>query len=116
MDYSPATDVEPCSWKDIMRRLESSIENSVLRYAVLRARELRMSLLIRKMNGLGNRSWPDRMLLFKGRAVFIEFKREGLKLTPLQADMFNRLNEVGISAFAVDNVDYGKKIIDMVFS
>jgi hypothetical protein len=97
-------------------RLESSIENAVLRYAVIQAQALGFPLLIRKMNGLGNRSWPDRLLIFKGRVVFIEFKRKGHKLTPLQADMFKKLGACDIPAFKVDSVDLGKKIIDMVFA
>jgi hypothetical protein len=70
--------------------LEKTIENGVLRWLKLQG------IRHRKMNGLGNRSWPDQMILIPGgKPFFIEFKRPGNDLSPLQADTINYLLSVG---------------------
>ena len=48
------------------------------------------------MNLLGNRSWPDRIIpITNGRTIYIEFKREGGNVTPLQDDCHRYLRELG---------------------
>lgn len=72
-------------------RKESSIEKAFLR----KLKKSGIKCKVRKMNGEGNRSWPDRMILLKGGpAVFIEFKRPGEEATELQADLHNELREL----------------------
>lgn len=53
-------------------------------------------LKVRKMNGIGYRSWPDRMVLGPRRFIlFIELKRPKLgKLSPGQIDLFNEMAEL----------------------
>lgn len=89
------------------KRLESSIEEACLKYAKVRWPKM----LIRKMNGMGSRSWPDRMFLFQGRVLFIEFKREGEEPTPLQKKMHEELAAQGFDVRVVDNVELGKVAI-----
>lgn len=100
-------------------RSEASIEGAVVEYAKRRASVLKFELLVRKMNGLGNRSWPDRMFIFSrdgGPAIFfIEFKRPGTKLTPLQEVMKMALVNMGVRHYICDEVSAGKHIIDMEF-
>lgn len=80
------------------KALESAIENKTVNWA--RAR----GVLVRKMNGLGMRSWPDRLFLLPGgKAFFIEFKRKDAKPTPLQAAMLADLNRRGFDAECHDN-------------
>jgi hypothetical protein len=65
---------------------ESSIEGRVCRWAN------GQGIKHRKMNGLGNVSWPDRLFLLpNGIAAFIELKRPGEEPTPLQYDCMQEL-------------------------
>ncbi len=89
------------------KRLERSIENAVCTYARGKGVE------VVKLQGMGKRSLPDRMFLGrKGGVLFIEFKREGLQPTELQCALHARWMKLGHWVHVVDNVKYGKKMID----
>ena len=89
-----------------MRKLlESSIERAVCDHAKHRG------VLTRKLDGMGHRSWPDRMLLCRGRIIFIEFKRKGEAPTPLQAACHKQLTENGFQVYVVDDVRWGKSLV-----
>lgn len=63
--------------------------------------------LTRKMNGSGNRDWPDRLVIL-GDATppfFIEFKRPGEKPRPSQQFFINLLREAGMLVFVVQSRD-----------
>lgn len=92
-----------------MKRLERSIEAAVIRYAIKRGipREG-----IVKLNGLGKRSHPDRMFLYGGAVLFIEFKREGAGPTPLQRHLHKKWKQLGHHVHVVDDVKDGKRLID----
>ena len=61
------------------KKLERVIENRVVREAEA------AGILVRKLNGEGQRGWPDRMFCIPGgRPLFIEFKREGEDARKLQ--------------------------------
>lgn len=78
--------------------LEKTIENAVTRWCKAKG------IITRKMNGLGNRSWPDQMFIFPdGRIAFIEFKAPGKVPTELQADMLATLQKRGVYAAWFDN-------------
>ena len=50
----------------------------------------------RKMNGLGYRSWPDRIFPIPGgRPFWIEFKKPGAEPTPLQENFHKLMREQG---------------------
>lgn len=58
-----------------------------------------------KLNVRGRRGWPDRMLLLpRGRAVFVEFKRPGGKLSALQALVISNLRKQGFTVGVYDDV------------
>lgn len=83
--------------------LESSIESNVNTYAV------KLGILARKLNfGEG---WPDRMYLYRGNILFIEFKAPGEKPTKLQLYMHDVLRKQGFRVEVVDSVTEGKKLI-----
>lgn len=87
--------------------LERNIEAPVCAYANKRG------CLTRKMNGLGNRSWPDRLIISpNGRVAWIEFKKPGGEATPLQAAFHRKLRDMGHHPIVVDDVAYGKQVID----
>lgn len=89
-----------------MSVLEKTIEAAVKRYAE------KHGCLTYKMNGFGHRGWPDRMFLYRGNVLFMEFKRKGGKLTILQDHIHNQLRNQRFEVFVVDDVSFGKKIID----
>ena len=52
----------------------------------------------------GQRSWPDRLLLTPhGTMMFLEFKREGGQLSPLQRHTLEVLRSMNFLAEEVDN-------------
>lgn len=83
-------------------------------------------IMSRKLNGLGARSWPDRMFvglvmlgnLKRGRGTalgpvifFIEFKKPGAEPEPLQDHMLRTLRRLGFRAYVADNQEVGREII-----
>jgi hypothetical protein len=70
--------------------------------------------LVRKMNGLGYRDWPDDMFITpKGRVFFLEAKRKGKEPTFLQWAMLNDLATRGVFAAWYDNVEEGISMVDL---
>lgn len=59
-------------------------------------KQLPVELKVRKLNGLGNRDWPDRMILGpSGFMLLVEMKRKQLgKLSPGQVALFAQLSEL----------------------
>jgi len=58
------------------------------------------------------KGWPDRILLApNGRVAFIEFKREGGELKPLQRYFLRLLRTMKFRAEECDNVELFKRIL-----
>lgn len=94
-------------------RREASVEERAVDYAKARG------WLARKMNGLGYRSWPDRLFIPRVRAshelldtLWVEFKRRGEDPTPLQAAMHRDLRQRGQLVVVVDAFEDFQKIFD----
>lgn len=85
---------------------ESVIEADVSRYAVSKG------VLTLKLNVSGRRGWPDRIYLFNGRVMFIEFKRQGEQPRKLQEYVHGQLRQHGFGVFVVDNLQQGRDCID----
>jgi hypothetical protein len=73
------------------------------------AREL--NLLQVKLDLKTRKGWPDRQYLYRGRVLFIEYKRPGQKTEPIQAFVHVILREAGFLVYVVDNADYGITIL-----
>lgn len=60
---------------------------------------------VRKMNGLGNASWPDRLVLLpNGRIIWIELKRKKVgKLSKGQEILFEEMRGMGHEVFVFDD-------------
>lgn len=83
--------------------LESSIEKA----GFYDCKEL--GIIFRKLNfGEG---WPDRMLLYRGHVLFIEYKQKGVKPTKLQLWMHEKLRDQGFRVEVVDDSTVGRKLI-----
>jgi hypothetical protein len=65
-----------------------------------------------KLNLQGQRGWPDRLfLVHNGQAIFIEFKREGEELRPLQEFRHKELGRLGYRVYTCDSVESAKAIL-----
>jgi hypothetical protein len=85
-----------------VRQLEKGIEQAALRK--IKKRWPRVQ--IRKLNGFGFRSWPDRMFFFpQGVLVLMEFKRPGEYLTPAQSYITSQLRNLGYHVYVCDNAE-----------
>lgn len=90
-------------------KLEKVTEQAVLRWVKLHWPGMK----IRKMNGMGMRSWPDRCFFIPGgKPFFIEFKRLGEEPTKLQAQTIKELLEDGYDVEVHDSAEDAKKAIE----
>lgn len=94
------------------RQLERDLERRCVRLA-----KRRYGLLTRKMNGLGFRSWCDRLLLPpKGARIgapvlWIEFKREGEEPSAKQALHHRELTARGQEVRVVDSEEQFERLV-----
>ena len=86
--------------------LESYIETAVTEYSITKG----MNNL--KLNVSGRIGWPDRIFLFRSIAFFIEFKRAGEPPRKAQLYVHGILEAQGFKVYVVDNIPYGKEVID----
>lgn len=89
-----------------MRILERTIEASVVGHAKA------LGMIARKMDGLGFIGWPDRMFLYVGSVLFIEFKRPGEKPTPAQEALHTLLRAHGFAVRVCDDSLEGKRALE----
>lgn len=88
--------------------LEKVIEGKVVDYAK------KLGCLVYKFTSPARRSVPDRMFIVHGgRVFFIEFKRLGQKPTPGQEAEIGKIRDKGAPVWVVDNVNFGKQVIDL---
>ena len=89
---------------------EKSVEGKVVKHAK------KLGCLARKMNGLGNRGWPDRMFVFpSGFILWIEFKAPGKKLVKgsQQQVFLDKLRfDYHQPVWVADNVEDGIAILE----
>jgi hypothetical protein len=92
-------------------RSEASIQRSVLEYAKKKHKALCRKLSVQ--GPMGSSGWPDYMILdTNGYVFFIEFKRQGGKLTALQDAIRIEICARGFAYYLVDSVEAGKKVLD----
>jgi len=87
---------------------ESTIEQVVCAYAKAKG------CLSLKLAGQNQKGQPDRMFLYHGLVLFIEFKAPGKKPSALQARWLDRLTEHAFVATSCDNIEAGKRLIDLI--
>lgn len=86
--------------------LEKMVEAQVCDYAESKNCE------VLKLNLKGRRGWPDRLFIFHGKVLFIEFKRLGEQLTSLQKFVHGVLQGHGMRVEVVDDHYKGRRLID----
>lgn len=87
--------------------LEKHIESKVCSYA-----KTRYGIQSIKLGSIYQADWPDRQFWFPLRPLLIEFKRQGQRPTPAQANRIKELQELGYEVHVIDNEEDGKRLID----
>lgn len=80
-----------------IKRRDIPLESAVEKTFLTALKKSPYGLKVRKMNGIGYRSWPDRLVFGpKKFFIFIELKRPILgKLSPGQMDLFAEMEDLG---------------------
>jgi hypothetical protein len=87
--------------------LERDIEKAVKAYAESKG------WLTRKWTSPGHAFVPDQIFINpNGRVLFVEFKREGAKPTPMQLREHEKLRKQGCDVWVIDSTDAGKQMVD----
>lgn len=89
--------------------LEKDIERAVCNWAHEHA------ILAIKFTPDGSTGWPDRIFLYMGRVLFIEFKAPGKAERPLQRHRRQQLVAQGFTSEVIDNVEDGIKTLHTAF-
>lgn len=79
--------------------LEKKIEGDVRKWAIKRGWR------VKKLNGMHDRGWPDRLFVANNFTAFIEFKAEGETPTELQADTIAEFKKLGQNVNWFDDSD-----------
>ncbi len=90
---------------ELERDIELKFGSDICRWGELQGVEI----IYLKLNVLGQRGWPDRMLLWRGKdgsghLLFIEWKRPGEVPRPLQKHIHKIIQRTGFEVFTYDNV------------
>ncbi len=93
----------------------SKLESKVQREAIVYASSKGCMTL--KLNVLGRRGWPDTLFLYPvERMLLVEFKREGLKASKLQAFIHKQIRKYGFKVEVIDNLVDARAAIDRLTS
>lgn len=84
---------------------ESTIERAVCAYAKAKG------CLVMKLAGPNQKGQPDRMFIYRGKVLFIEFKAPGKKPTALQEKWLRDLVAQEMHAEWCDDIEDGKALI-----
>lgn len=84
---------------------EADIERRVVKYCQ------RESLLIYKWSSPAHRGVPDRIIVGRGKVMFLELKQAGKKPTALQLREIARIRDAGGWATWADNADDAIRMI-----
>jgi hypothetical protein len=90
--------------------LERETETKVSEYAEA------LGCLVVKLNLIGRIGWPDRMYLYMGKVLFIEFKRKGEEPEKIQLWTHGQIRKHKFKVVVVDNIPDGKVHINELVS
>jgi Holliday junction resolvase len=82
-----------------MQKLEKDIQRDIAQ-AMTKSGWLVIKLIQTNWNGI-----PDLMCIRKGVTIFLEVKRPGREVEPLQDYRINTLNSIGVHARRVDSLE-----------
>ena len=67
-----------------------------------------------KLNVIGRVGWPDRIYMYHGKIIFVEFKRAGQKPRRIQDHVIGTIRSHGFRVYVVDNYEQGCTAIDQL--
>lgn len=68
-----------------------------------------------KFSSPGNNGVPDRIVLLNGQCYFVELKKPGEKLRPLQNVVRKRFKKLGFEVYVIDSLEKVGEFIDEVY-
>lgn len=86
---------------------ETTIEQAVVTYAI------HNGCLVIKNATPGHRGIPDRLFMKNGKVMFLEFKAPGKRPTGIQLRWLRDLHDHGFLAFACDDAEQGRRMIEL---
>ncbi len=67
-----------------------------------------------KFSSPGNNGVPDRIVLYQGRCFFVELKKPGEELRPLQKVMVKLFKKLGFKVYVIDSIEKVREFIDEI--
>ena len=67
-----------------------------------------------KFSSPGNNGVPDRIVLYKGKSYFVELKKPGKELRPLQRVVSKKFKLLGFKVYVIDNIEKVGEFIDEI--
>lgn len=89
---------------------ESRIENE------LRNRVEKIGGKAYKFSSPANNGVPDRIVLYKGQCYFVELKRPGEDLRPLQKAVRRKFEKLGFKVYVIDSIEKVGEFIDEIYT
>ena len=87
------------------------LENTLEKYVIKKAKE--KNFLVFKLNNPASDGYPDRLFVTPtGIHFYIEFKRRGKNLRPLQAYRFKQLEDHKCHVYMIDNKEDGTDVLE----
>jgi len=59
---------------------------------------------------------PDRIVLYNGKCYFVELKRPGEDLRPLQKVVKKRFRELGFEVYVIDSIEKVGEFINEIYT
>jgi len=84
---------------------EAHVEQAVAEYATSQG------CLMLKLNVIGRIGWPDRLFLYQGRVLFVEFKRQGERPRKMQEYIHGLIRRHGFKVAVIDTITQGREQI-----
>ncbi|WP_333638541.1 VRR-NUC domain-containing protein [Tissierella praeacuta] len=69
-----------------------------------------------KFSSPGNNGVPDRIVLYKGQCYFVELKKPGEDLRPLQKVVKKRFRELGFEVYVIDSIEKVGEFINEIYT
>ncbi|HAE92701.1 MAG TPA: hypothetical protein DCG60_08695 [Tissierella sp.] len=69
-----------------------------------------------KFSSPGNNGVPDRIVLYNGKCYFVELKRPGEDLRPLQKVVKKRFRELGFEVYVIDSIEKVGEFINEIYT
>lgn len=69
-----------------------------------------------KFTSPSNAGVPDRIILIKGKAYFVELKAPGKKLRPLQEFQKQQFEKLGFKVYVIDSLEKVEEFINEIYT